>query len=105
MLREGHLQYIHSVSNKIEVKLLQSMLVVTFWLYCIPKSQNCSKISGFQKKIKLRFCIILMNKNCHNSLAFVDIGLKFYIKTNFYSRKNHIFASRSKDHFLELILL
>ena len=42
-----------------------------------PKSQDLSEISGFQKILKLRFCITLTSKNCYNSLDFEDTGLKF----------------------------
>ena len=61
------------------------------------KSQNLSKISGFQNFAKLRFCITSTIEKLYITRLILKIQeLYFTCMLNFYSRK----ASRSKDHFL-----
>ena len=67
------------------------------------KSQNLSKISGFQKFCKMEISHHLDKQKIDITRLILKIqDSNFTCKPNFYSRKNHILASRSKDHFLRL---
>ena len=67
------------------------------------KSQNLSKISGFQKNFKIEILHHLDKQKIDITRLILKIeDSNFTCKPNFYSRKNHILASRSKDHFLRL---
>ena len=59
-------------------------------------SQKFQKISGFQNFAKLRFCITMTKKK----LILKMQGSNFTRKPNFSGRKNHILASRPKEHFV-----
>ena len=64
------------------------------------KSQNLSKISGFQKNFKIAISHHLDKQKIY--ITRLILKIQDSNCTNFYRRKNHILASRSKDHFLRL---
>ena len=67
------------------------------------KSQNLSKISGFQKNFKIEISHHLDKRKIDITRLILKIeDSNFTCKPNFNSRKNHILATRSKDPFLRL---
>ena len=67
------------------------------------KSLDLSKISGFQKNFRIEISHHLDKRKMDITRLILKIQYSnFTCKPNFYSRKYHILASRSKDHFLKL---
>ena len=65
------------------------------------KSQNLSKISGFQKNFKFEISRHLGKRKIDITRLILKIqDSNFTCKHDFYRRKNPIMASRSKEHFL-----
>ena len=67
------------------------------------KSKNWSKISGYQKNVKIEISHHLDKRKIGITRLILKIeNSNFTCKPNFDSRKNHILATRSKDQFLRL---
>ena len=64
------------------------------------KSLNLSKISGFQKNLKIEISHHLDKRKIDITRFILKTeNSNFTSKPNFDSRKNHILAIRSKNHF------
>ena len=86
-----------------------ALLVIAFFTWYIKESYASiqTKISKFQRHFRiLRFCKIeILHHLDELKIDITRLILKihdsnFTCKSDFYKRKSHILASRSKDHFL-----